>query len=123
MHEWRRFVRERLGNLGLSPEREAEIVEELAQYLESRFRESVAKGLSDKEALDEAPMMIIARPAGIITARIVPESGLVAPAGYDGAIFELFREGHVPETQSEDSGLSMDPGGFDYLDDESEIIF
>jgi len=76
-----------------------------------------------KDALADAPTMIIARPPGIITARIVPESGLVAPAGYNGAIFELFREGHVPEMQSEDSGLSIDPGGVDYLDDESEIIF
>jgi penicillin-binding protein 1A len=76
-----------------------------------------------KEALTDAPTALIGRPPGIITARIVPETGLVAPAGYNGAIFELFREGHVPEMQTDGSGFQGNPDGFDNLDDEGEIIF
>ena len=60
----------------------------------------------------------IARPPGIITVRIVPETGLVAPAGYSGAIFELFREGHVPDQQPSDGGTSSEfTGGGRGLDD------
>ena len=32
-----------------------------------------------------------------MTVRIDPESGLVAPAGSPGAIFEIFEAGKVPE--------------------------
>ncbi len=64
-----------------------------------------------QKALAEAPDAYIPRPPGIITARIVPETGLVAPAGYAGAIFEIFREGHVPEQQSTDDGSPIDFGG------------
>jgi len=53
------------------------------------------------------------RPSGLITARIVPATGLVAPAGYDGAIFELFREGHVPEMDAGDTGGVFEPGESD----------
>jgi penicillin-binding protein 1A len=72
-----------------------------------------------KDALAETRDATIPRPPGIITARIVPETGLVAPAGYSGAIFELFREGHVPDQQPSDAGTSIDfTGGGDGLDDE-----
>ncbi|MFW2405394.1 MAG: penicillin-binding protein 1A [Gammaproteobacteria bacterium] len=64
----------------------------------------------------------LARPSGIITARIVPESGLVAPAGYQGAIFELFREGQVPEIDASESGSMFIPGEFATADDEEEIF-
>jgi hypothetical protein len=37
--EWRTAVRQRLATLGLRPEREAEIVEELSQHLEDRYAE------------------------------------------------------------------------------------
>ena len=62
------------------------------------------------------------RPTGIITARIVPESGLVAPAGYQGAIFELFREGHVPEVDAGDTGTVFIPGEVATADDEEDIF-
>jgi penicillin-binding protein 1A len=76
-----------------------------------------------KEALANSPKALIERPPGIITARIVPESGLIAPAGYDGAIFEIFREGHVPAMKANDSGSRVDSNGFDNLDDDDETIF
>jgi penicillin-binding protein 1A len=66
----------------------------------------------------------IPRPSGIITARIDPETGLVAPAGYSGAIFELFREGNVPDRQPSDGGSSIDfTGGGGRDDPEGEDIF
>ena len=47
---WEREVRTRLSSLRLSPTREAEIVEELAQHLDDRWREAIAGGLSPEEA-------------------------------------------------------------------------
>ncbi len=53
MPDWKSYIRQRLGDLGLSPEREAEIIDELAQDLEQTFVELTAGGLSEREALDE----------------------------------------------------------------------
>ncbi len=44
MPDWRDEIRARLAPLGLRPEREAEIVEELAQHLDDRYRESLTAG-------------------------------------------------------------------------------
>ena len=72
------------------------------------------------EALKEAPMATIPRPAGIITARIVPETGLVAPSGYNDAIFELFRENDMAQLQGQDGGSQFagDVGGNTYDDED-----
>src|SRR5687768_4034769 len=48
--EWAEHLRPRLSELRLSPVRENEIVEELSQHLEDRWRELVAGGASDDEA-------------------------------------------------------------------------
>ena len=48
--DWARHVRPRLSSLRLSPAREAEIVDELSQHLEERWRELRAGGASDTEA-------------------------------------------------------------------------
>ena len=47
---WRKEVRARLAALRLSPTREAEIVDELSQHLEDRYRELVASGASTEDA-------------------------------------------------------------------------
>jgi predicted permease len=47
---WTSEVRARLSPLRLSPAREAEIVDELSQHLEDRFRDSIAGGASPEEA-------------------------------------------------------------------------
>ncbi len=65
---------------------------------------------------------MIPRPSGIITARIVPESGLVAPAGYEGAIFELFRDGHVPEIDEGETGTVFNSDEFATADEEEDIF-
>ena len=50
LRDWARHVRPRLSSLRLSPPRENEIVEELSQHLEDRWRELTAGGASDEEA-------------------------------------------------------------------------
>jgi putative ABC transport system permease protein len=47
---WTREVRARLSSLRLSPTRETEIVDELSQHLEDRYRELTAGGASPEEA-------------------------------------------------------------------------
>jgi putative ABC transport system permease protein len=50
MPDWRDDVRERLSSLRLSPEREAEIVDELSQHLDDRYRELISRGVPPGEA-------------------------------------------------------------------------
>jgi putative ABC transport system permease protein len=56
MPDWTQHVRPRLSGLRLSPTREAEIVEELSQHLDDRYRELIAGGMS----LDEATRLALA---------------------------------------------------------------
>src|SRR5215470_4554408 len=50
MPNWNHIVREHLAALRLSPEREIEIIEELALHLESAYEDALANGLSETEA-------------------------------------------------------------------------
>src|SRR5262245_16896551 len=50
MRDWKTEIRQRLAELKLAPTREAEIVEELAQHLEDRYRELLARGPTNEEA-------------------------------------------------------------------------
>jgi len=50
MPDWKPHIRSRLASLRLSAAREGEIVEELAQHLEDRWRELVSGGVSEDEA-------------------------------------------------------------------------
>lgn len=54
MPDWKSHVRARLASLRLSPARETEIVEELAQHLDDRWRELIAGGASEEEATSVA---------------------------------------------------------------------
>lgn len=49
-----------------------------------------------KDALANQPMATMAEPADIVTARIDPETGLLAPPGEKGAIFEVFDKKNMP---------------------------
>lgn len=57
------------------------------------------------EGLPEAP---VPQPPGIVRVRISPETGLIAPAGNVDAMFEIFRDGHVPKLQPEDPSNGKD---------------
>jgi predicted permease len=50
MHEWSQEILKQLAGLNLSPAREAEIVEEVAQHLEDHYQELVASGATEDEA-------------------------------------------------------------------------
>ena len=50
MSDWNHIVREHLAVLRLPPEREIEIVEELAMHLEAAYEDALADGLSEAEA-------------------------------------------------------------------------
>src|SRR5918993_3979648 len=50
MPDWAAHVRPRLSSLRLSPAREHEIVDELSQHLEDRWRDLVAGGASEDDA-------------------------------------------------------------------------
>jgi putative ABC transport system permease protein len=54
MHDWKAYVRRHLPSLGCPPEREADIVEEIALQLEGVYRTARASGASDAEALARA---------------------------------------------------------------------
>ena len=50
MPDWKSEIRRQLGGLRLSPTRETEIVDELADHLENRYAELLAGGASPREA-------------------------------------------------------------------------
>jgi putative ABC transport system permease protein len=50
MPDWKAETRERLANLQLTPTREAALIEELAQYLEDCYAESLSSGATEAEA-------------------------------------------------------------------------
>jgi predicted permease len=50
MPDWNEPIRKQLADLNLAPAREAEIVEELAQHAEDRYRELQSGGTTDEEA-------------------------------------------------------------------------
>jgi len=49
-----------------------------------------------EEALRGKPENTLKQPPGLITAKIDPATGLLAPAGMKGAIFEIFRQRFMP---------------------------
>jgi hypothetical protein len=51
MPDWKRIVREKLGSLPLTNGRRDEVIEELAQQLESAYEEALAQGINEQEAL------------------------------------------------------------------------
>src|SRR5262245_14077036 len=50
MHDWHSEVHARLAALRLKPEREADIVDEIAQHLAERYRDAMSAGASPDEA-------------------------------------------------------------------------
>ncbi|MGH9971401.1 MAG: ADOP family duplicated permease [Pyrinomonadaceae bacterium] len=50
MHDWKAEIRQRLADLRLAPTREAEIVEELSQHIEDRYKELLSSGATEAEA-------------------------------------------------------------------------
>lgn len=51
MPDWKKIVREKLGALPLTNGRRNEVIEELAQQLESAYEEALAQGINEQEAM------------------------------------------------------------------------
>lgn len=71
-------------------------------------------------ALKGKPENSMKQPPGLVTARIDPNTGLLAPAGMEGAIFEIFRQRYMPTKFA--TPKPTDPFNQEKPDDE-EIIF
>lgn len=54
MPDWKRIVREKLGTLPLTNGRRDEVIEELAQQLESAYEEALAQGVNEQEAMSRS---------------------------------------------------------------------
>jgi predicted permease len=54
MHNWAEYVRKRLPALPVRPEREADIVRELAEQMEQAYADAIAGGASEREAVVRA---------------------------------------------------------------------
>ncbi len=64
-----------------------------------------------REALKGLPPRPLERPPGLVTVRIDPKTGLLAPAGHPNAIFETFRVGNVPQALEEETPTYRPEGG------------
>ena len=54
MPEWKHEIAERIAELDLEPTRESEIVDELAQHLNDRYEELLARGATEEQASQQA---------------------------------------------------------------------
>jgi hypothetical protein len=96
MPDWAPHVRARLASLRLSPTRETEIVDELSQHLEDRYRELIAGGISP----DEATRLALAdfqggnilgqKMASLRQAHVTAPTTLGAPTGH--VVSDLWQE-------------------------------
>ena len=78
MTEWKEEVKRRLRKLTIAAAREAEIVEELAQHLEDRYRELISRGAGEDEArrLAQAELSesdLLARELRRVEQQVAPE--------------------------------------------------
>jgi len=64
-----------------------------------------------REALKGLPPRPLERPPGLVTVRIDPKTGLLAPAGFPKAIFETFRVENVPAALEEEAPAYRREGG------------
>jgi hypothetical protein len=88
MPDWAPHVRARLASLRLSPTREAEIVDELSQHLEDRYRELIAGGTAPDDATRVAMAdfqsgdVLAQKMASLRQAHVTAPTTLGAPTGH-----------------------------------------
>ncbi len=73
-----------------------------------------------EQALAGKPEKDLKQPPGLVTAKIDPATGLLAPAGMKGTIFEIFRQKFMPEKLSKPD--IVDPFNEDATEDEETIF-
>lgn len=62
-------------------------------------------------ALEDSPESGMERPAGVVTVKIDPTTGLLAPVDDPSAVFETFREKYVPKKRSAPNVSPFEEGG------------
>jgi len=89
MSDWRHAIGQRLEGLRLPPTREAEVVEELSQHLDDRYRELRAAGASESTARSEVIAELdgadLVRELTGVEARAVEPLSLGSPTAVAGA--------------------------------------
>ena len=68
-----------------------------------------------REALRDSPDQKRPVPAGIVSVKIDPDTGLLARPGQRDAIFEYFMKENAPRRSSGGSGAGADPQGTDEM--------
>ena len=68
-----------------------------------------------REALADSPDRERPVPTGIVNVKIDPDTGLLASSRQRNAIFEYFREDHVPRQSSDEQGVAPGLNGTDDL--------
>lgn len=81
MAEWRRIVSERIAGARLDPMREAEIVDEITQHVEDRYRDAIARGVTEADAEREALSEIDARERLVKDLARLPTPAPMLPIG------------------------------------------
>jgi predicted permease len=81
MPDWRAIVRERVAAAKLDPARESEIVDEITQHVEDRYRELAAAGVPEADAVCESLKEIDARECLVRELERLPRIAPVPPVG------------------------------------------
>jgi penicillin-binding protein 1A len=68
-----------------------------------------------RTALEDRPEFILKQPAGLVSVKIDPDTGLLANPGQKNAIFEIFPEEQVPTEESGKGLSSSDPSQSDEI--------
>src|SRR6516165_6752412 len=97
MPDWERVVRAKLPALHVRPEREEEIVAELALELEQVYGDTLAGGASETEAAQRAhePVGGRATRRSLCAARTAQESGLRHDRGIDACLRDRWQHRHL----------------------------
>jgi membrane carboxypeptidase/penicillin-binding protein len=83
-----------------------------------------------KTVLNTMPESLAPTPPGIVNVRIDPQTGLLAPADFPNAVFEVFRKEYAPTTYtnlstitpSQTEKLQTIPSGSDADEDQTPIF-
>src|SRR5262245_55050980 len=93
MTDWKSLVRKRLGRLPVDAAREIDIVDELAQHVADHYKDLIASGIGEAEALERALAPLAARAAAEIARADRPRSSApVPPATVAGPFSGLLRD-------------------------------
>src|SRR5262245_22066207 len=93
MHNWKKLVRDRLGPLPVDAPRATDIVDELAQHVAEHYKDLIADGIADRDAVERALAPLAARAAAEIARADRPRpSAPIPPAANSRLLTGLVRD-------------------------------